>query len=52
MRLFFGLSLVAASMVATAVPVWAQKRDNALFDAATSHPLREIPAMRRPLFGA
>ncbi len=33
---FFSLSLVAVSMVATALPAWAQRRDNALFDAATS----------------
>lgn len=45
MRLFLGLSLVAASMVATAAPAWAQKRDNALFDAATS----EQPAVVRTL---
>ena len=45
MRLFLGLSLVAASMVATAAPAWAQKRDNALFDAATS----EQPAGVRTL---
>ncbi|MDB5877881.1 MAG: carboxypeptidase [Variovorax sp.] len=45
MRLFLGPFLVAASLVATAIPAWAQKRDNALFDAATS----EQPAVVKTL---